>query len=168
MKTKSYLLAAAAIMLSVAACKTNEENYRKAYEKAKEAESAELESTIYGRYRNEAKDDLYTIGADTVNIRREFVTVSKDQAGIDNSALKRYSVVVAQFKQLFHAKSLCGRYRNAGYESAFVVETREPLYYVVAASSSEVTAARDIMLAIEAAPPVALQANMPFLLRSNR
>ncbi len=147
-------------------CKTTEENYRRAYERSQKSESADIDSTIYGRIRREASEELYTIGGDTVNLRREYVALTNGQDVIDANAIKRYSIVAARFKQLFHAKSACSRFKDAGYGESFIVETREPLYYVVIASTPDVTEARELLRKVEQNPPFKLQENMPFILRS--
>lgn len=161
-----YLLIAAIALTALIGCKTTEENYRRAYERSQKSESADIDSTIYGRIRQEASEELYTIGGDTVNLRREYVALTNGQEGIPANAIKRYCVVAAQFKQLFHAKSACTRFKDAGYPGAFIVETREPLYYVVIATTADVTEAREQLLKVEQNPPFKLQDRMPFILRS--
>jgi cell division septation protein DedD len=53
--------------------------------------------------------------------------------GNGSAMLKRYNVVVAQFKQIFNAKAMMGRLKNQGYD-AIVLQNPDPLYYVVAGS----------------------------------
>lgn len=161
-----FVIIAAAAVTAFAGCKTTEENYRRAYERSQQTVSADLDSTIYGRIRREATEELYTIGSDTVSMRREHFSVTAGQPEVNFNSVKRYNIVVAQFKQLFHAKSVCKRFKDAGYPDSFIVETREPLYYVVVASTQDAVEARDLMLKVEQKPPFKLQDNMPFILRN--
>lgn len=165
MKRSTHILIAFLLLLTAIGCKTNEENYRAAYQRAKENERAGIDSTIYSRIRQEARPMQIKVDGDTVGMRSEYVIVTEGQAGVTADALKRYNVVVAQFKQLFHAKSVSRRFTEAGYEDMFIVQTREPLYYVVAFSSPDIVAARDTMIKIQSAPPFALQPDTPWILR---
>ncbi len=165
MKRSTPLLIAVILLLTAIGCKTTEENYRAAYQRAKDNERGGIDSTIYNRIRQEARPMQIKVDGDTVGMRSEYVAVTDGQTGITADALKRYSVVVAQFKQLFHAKSVSRRFVEAGYAGTFIVQTREPLYYVVAFSSADIVAARDSMLKIQSAPPFTLQPDTPWILR---
>lgn len=165
MKRYIPILIAALTLLTAIGCKTTEENYRAAYQRVKENERAGIDSTIYSRIRQEARPRQISIDGDTVGMRSEYVAVTEGQTGITTEALKRYNVVVAQFKQLFHAKSVSRRFIEAGHSKTFIVQTREPLYYVVAFTTPDITAARDTLLKIQSAPPFALQPDTPWLLR---
>jgi len=165
MKRYIPILIAALTLLTAIGCKTTEENYRAAYQRAKENERAGIDSTIYSRIRQEARPRQISIDGDTVGMRSEYVTVTEGQPHITGESLKRYSVVVAQFKQLFHAKSVSRRFSEAGYSETFIVQTREPLYYVVAFTTPDITAARDTLMKIQSAPPFTLQPDTPWLLR---
>lgn len=166
---KITLLAAIALTVSaLSSCKTNEENYRKAYEAAKQRESEGLEETVYDRIRREARPVTSVVGNDTLQMKREYVSLAPDQQ-LAASALKRYNVVVAQFKQIFHARSMTRRFSEGGYDGAFIVQTREPLYYVVAFASDDASAAADAMKALQKESPVTLRDPFPWILYpSNR
>lgn len=159
------MLFAALAFLSAISCKTTEENYRAAYQRAKENDRAGIDSTIYSRIRQEARPMQISIDGDTVGMRSEYVSVTDGQPDATAETLKRYNVVVAQFKQQFHAKSAGRRFVEAGYPGTFIVQTREPLYYVVAFSTSDVAAARDTLRKIQSAPPFTLQPDVPWILR---
>lgn len=165
MKRYIPIIIAALTLLTAIGCKTTEENYRTAYQRAKENERAGIDSTIYSRIRQEARPRLISVDGDTVGMRSEYVSVTEGQPNITADILKRYSVVVAQFKQLFHAKSVSRRFVEAGHAGTFIVQTREPLYYVVAFSTPDITAARDTLLKIQSTPPFTLQPDAPWLLR---
>ncbi len=164
---KSFLwLVAAGIAFSavMAGCGTNEANYKKAYDKAQERGADGIESTIYNRIRERKQEERVVTDGDTVAVV-SYVTAVKE-AGFDAGDLYRYNVVAAQFKQLFHAKSMRGRMASAGYDGAIIVATGEPLYYVVTLSSeslAEVKAAAD---SLAKSSPVKLQEGYPWILRA--
>ncbi|MDE5635842.1 MAG: hypothetical protein K2I52_06005 [Muribaculaceae bacterium] len=111
-------------------CRTSEANYRAAYEQAvagREEESG-IDRTVYDRIRQEAVVSARVVeNGDTVAVRCERVKLVDTDGGV---RLQDAYVVVAQFKQLFNARSLCGRLRDSGYPEAVLLSTREPLYYV--------------------------------------
>lgn len=146
-------------------CRTNEENYRRAYEAAKQKQVEEAGGeTIYNKIRREARQSATTAGGDTIAYTTQFVLVTKD-LGATPASLKRYNLVAGQFKQLFHAKSLMNRLRQAGYSDSFVVQTREPYYYVIAASSDAIADIVALLKQFETAPPMKLVDPCPWILR---
>lgn len=157
--------AVAAFMLVAVGCKTSEENYRRAYDvaKQKQVESAGGE-TIYNAIRREATGSETVVNGDSIRLRSEYVTVTKDCAP-GPKALKRYNVVVGQFKQLFHARSLMTRMKDAGYESTFVAQTREPYYYVIAVASDSVADIVPAFHLFETKSPIRLVDPCPWILQ---
>jgi len=110
-------------------CRTSEANYRAAYEQAVAGRKDEsgIDSTVYDRIRREAVTVSRVYDGDTVNIRRERVKLVEPA---DGDRLQEAYVIVAQFKQLFNARSLCKRLKENGYPEATLLSTREPLYYI--------------------------------------
>lgn len=162
--------AALVIVLGFQGCRTTEANYRQAYEKAKagQEEGIELDSTIYGRVRR----DLRTVtvkGSDgkEVEVKNQLVRVTPEGGGIREN-LKEYNVIVAQFKQLFNANSMRTRLVDEGYPEAFVVQTAEPYYYVVAASRADVSEALKALEAFKGANKIAMKEPCPFILKATR
>lgn len=153
------------ITILLAACGTNEKNYKRAYDKAKEKDTDGIENTIYNRIRQQAQIDKFELDGDTVTVIKEIVTATKD-AGFTPQQLKKYNVVVAQFKQLFHAKSMRSRMEKGGYSDAIIVETAEPLYYVVAASTPLLRQAKALADSLVTSSPVKLADNFPFILQA--
>lgn len=148
-------------------CRTNENNYRKAYEKAvaeNDRGVTEFENTIYNRYRAQTRDMTVEYDGKTFSTKYIRVKVTPDGGGI-NEWLRKYSVVVAEFKQLFNAKSMRNRYESAGYPRAFLVENAEPYYYVVVASSDNPAEMEALCDSIKAAPPVPLKDGFPYILQ---
>lgn len=170
MKISNLMPSAAivALLLSAASCRTSEENYRVAYTAVKEKVDADagIEGTIYEKIRREAVGGRTIVGGDTIPTTTvavgcvEGVSVAAD--------VGRYNVAVAQFKQLFNARSLVGRLRAAGYSGATVVATGEPLYYVVAATAATAEEAAAAFAAVSADTAVYSRPPYPLLLRPQR
>ncbi len=169
--TRAIILAAAALVAAGAftACRTTEANYRAAYEKAVAArdEGTDIDSTVYGRVRRRADVRTVDTPSGPVELRRQDVAVTEGQ-DFGQDALARYGVVAAQFKQRFNAESLRSRMAAAGFDSTIVVETAEPLYYVVVASYPHIDQAIAGLETLRASSPVALREPCPFILDAFR
>lgn len=135
MKRILLISCCAAILWAATGCKTTEANYKAAYEMAKEksAEKSPVDGTIYEQMRREAIDSRLVVNGDSIPMVTAQISVVPGYS--TPQSVKRYSVVVNQFKQVFNAKSQVDRLRAAGYPDALLVVTAEPLYYVVAASA---------------------------------
>lgn len=161
------LLAIAALCALVAGCKTSEENYRAAYDKAIEGRAGRdsIENTVYGAGRHGMDMRLARYGADSADIKTQRVRVTDGGGGL-REWLRPYSVVAGQMKQLFNAQSLRERLADNGYPRAFVVETSEPYYYIVVEScTTEEEAVRAAAgLRRRADFPVRMKSPLPFVL----
>lgn len=167
MKKLTVVLGAVALLAT--ACKTSEANYRAAYEKAVEARRAEqsVDSTVYGGVRRQANTRSVEVRPGlNVDVRVQHVRVTEGGGGI-NENLRRYGVVVGQFKQRFNAISLRDRLVAAGYPAAFVVETAEPYYFILLGSYSELPEAYAAMESFAAKPAVAMKEPLPFILQAS-
>lgn len=154
--------------LLLASCRTNEENYRVAYEAVKEKTEAAsgLESTIYEQMRREAIGGRTIVAGDTIPTTTVAV---RCVAGVSTpAAVGQYNVAVAQFKQLFNARSLVDRLHAAGYSGATMVATAEPLYYVIAATANDAADAAALFAAVRADERVYSKPPYPLLLRPQR
>ncbi len=112
-------------------CKPTEANYRQAYlaTKQKADNQSPVESTIYNHLRKQTIKSGIIVGNDTIPLMQVAVKCTPGISAPDSVGL--YSVAVAQFKQIFNARSMMNRLRGMGYSSATVVENGEPLYYVL-------------------------------------
>lgn len=153
------------VLLTFTSCKTTEDNYRAAYERAKAKEAEGLEPTVYDKIRQEAMPEQMVIDGDTIGMKGEYVAITPN-LGTPTDALHRYSVVVAGFKQLFHAKSMKNRIAGKGYQGTFIVQTREPFYYVVVLSTDTLSYAASEITNLEANPPLRFQENCPWILHA--
>ncbi len=105
--------AALTATLLTVSCKTSESNYRQAYETAvaKNREASGVDSTIYARIRNSAQTSDLIAGSDTLPMRTEYVGYTEN-GGASREMLKRYNVVVGQFKQKFNAREMRARLQS--------------------------------------------------------
>ena len=162
-----YITILLALLLTLPACKTTEENYRRAYEKTKEreAERTPFEETIYSDIRNQAQNHTLAVGqsGDSVNVRLERVTVADGQT-LPGGPMRQYNVVAGQFKQRFHANSLARRMAEKGYPDAFVIQNAEPLYYVVVLSTGTLEEAAEEFKKLQSDSPVTLLEGFPIIL----
>lgn len=153
-------------VLVLVGCKTTEANYRAAYETAAAhaRESAGLDSTIYGRIRSRATNSVLAVGADSLPLRTERIVYTKDE-GATRQSLHRYNIVVGQFKQIFNARQMRQRLISEGYDSAMIVNTAEPLYYVISRSVATPEEAKEAFERVKTDPKLVLRDPMPFILR---
>lgn len=157
-----FLLLLSTIVYS---CKTTENNYRQAYERTMARDSARTDftQTVYGRYRSQVAEVPLEYAGDTITARRTQVTVTTD-GGATRDSLHQYCVVAGEFKQLFNAKSMQERLVNSGLSGAFVVQNREPYYYVLAGSFRDFASALALRNRLQSAPPFALRSPAPYIL----
>lgn len=154
------------IAMGIVSCKTNENNYRAAYQAAVEhrENTSGVDSTIYARIRNQAVESMLSVGNDTLPIRTEYIGYP-DGGGASREKVMRYNVVVGQFKQIFNAKAMRDRLIAAGYTDAMIINTREPLYYVVAKTSSTAAEAVEQYKSVCDDKALVLRAPLPFVLQ---
>ncbi len=166
---KLLLICLAVAALLATGCKTTEENYRAAYEKAISArQKDDIDTTEFKGFRRELKQSgVVTASGDTIAVRT--LIVSLVDANNAPAPLKRYSIVVGQFKLLFNATSMSERLQDAGFSTAEVVKTGEPYYYVIISTHSSVTDANAAMQALSKQKlPIALNDPLPFILENPR
>lgn len=160
------ILGAAALLL--AGCKPTEANYRQAYEAAVAARnSSEEGDSLYQGVRRNMDFGEMAVGSDTAAVISQFVKITPDGGGI-NEYIKRYCVVAGAFKQQFTAKALRQRLAEGGYPGAFVVQNREPYYYVVAGSFADAAEAMELLKQLRADKAWQLRAPLPYILRPSQ
>lgn len=147
-------------------CRTNESNYRRAYERAIEGRenAVDFDSTVYGAVRRQMKSRSYTLADGTsVPVNGQHVRITEGGGGSPEN-LHRYNVVVGRFKQLFNARSLRNRLVDGGLApGAFVVETGEPYYYIVASSHRTLAEAAEALARLPEGIP-GMSDPLPFIL----
>ena len=160
------ILAFAAIAVIATSCKTTEANYKAAYERAVERKNEGIDSTVYDAIRREAKPSVIAIdGGVQLPLVTEHVSVTPDN-GNTSITLKRYCIVVGKFKQIFNARSMRTRLASSGnYPDAFIVQTREPLYYVCTATCQTPQEAATALEKVKTDKSIVLRSPLPFILR---
>ncbi len=71
------------LIAGMTSCKTNEANYRSAYEIAREKANNGLDSTIYNRIRNEARPSVISINGEEHPMRTEIVSFTPTPGGTE-------------------------------------------------------------------------------------
>lgn len=146
-------------------CKTSEKNYRAAYEVAKQKmnESA-VDSTVLDKISQAQQPKETILEGVTLPIRTFPIGYAKD-GGASKEVVRRYNVVVGQFRQIFNAKAMRERLRINGYEGAFVLTDRNQNFYVVAVSCSTPAEAAVALDKVKANPTISLKAPLPWILQ---
>lgn len=162
-------IAAVAIAIAATACRTNEANYRAAYDKAiaGREDAAPIDSTIYGKVRRQMHTTMIVAGGDSAEMRAMPVNPTPEEDGRPTSIPQPYGVVAGQFKTLFNARSLCARLHEAGYADASIVNTAEPYYYIVASWQPDGAKAISALRALQKDAPVTMREPLPFILKTN-
>lgn len=128
------LLYCITLALLLTACYTTEENYKAAYDKAKERTRENMGGTIYDMSQAERVRATEIINGDSVRLLRSYFNVVDDK--YENT--KKFGVVVAEFDQLLNARSYRDRLKqNEGFQSYVVFANREKKYCVVAQAYDE-------------------------------
>lgn len=157
-------LVALVVVALAASCKTSEKNYRQAYEVAKVARLTE--DSMMTLVEKERAPINMAVGEDTIKYRKEFVAITKD-AGGTSDMLKRYNIVAGRFRQVFNAKSMQSRMSGLGYTS-YVIETREPAYFVVVYSTDSKEEVAKKFQEVVADKRVVFKAPFPWVLEPAR
>lgn len=163
MKIRIFILSVLTMML-VASCKTNENNYRAAYEVAKEKQMGGVDADTYELMQAESMPQITVINGDSVRVITEAVKIVKTTENAV-AVLKNYNVAVAQFRQVFNANAMCRRLSANGY-SAYIVENADPAYYVIAGGFDYRTEAVELLKQVQSDKSIVLREPYPCLLQS--
>ncbi|MCM1483443.1 MAG: hypothetical protein NC043_03835 [Muribaculaceae bacterium] len=158
-----FLALIAGAFLTFTACKTTEANYRAAYEIAKEKRMETGDSTVTAGLKNELTPRNMVFGTDTLPVRTISIGITKDGGG-KASGLRKFNIVVAQFRQLFNAKSMRERLMGNGFPEAFVIHDRDLVYYVVAASTAIPSEAASLLAKVKDIKDIRYNAPYPYVL----
>lgn len=167
MKTSRILCIMMGLGLLVSGCKPSEQTYSAAYQKAKTAveQDGGLDGTIYEQMRKEAVPSATLADGTQVRMLSDYVKVVNDGKA-EAVTPKRYGVVAGRFKQVFNAKAMRTRMIGEGWSNAYVVQTAEPLYYVVVADYDDIEAAAAAMNKLAGMTALGLKTPYPHLLRN--
>ena len=138
---KKYIVFCAGMCLALtfASCKSGESAYKKAYEKAKQYDTANQQATqttgqeaVVAPVEAKPADQARVVdNLDNISVRQESVQL------IHGNGLNAYSVVVGSFGLLSNAESLYQRLRDAGYNAQVVKNEDKNMYRVVASSFAD-------------------------------
>ncbi len=142
------VLSCMVMLLCLSACKTNEDNYRAAYEIARQQQQGDIDDETYSLIKKEAMPEATVVNGDTLRIKTDLVSLYVDKAVESDAKMMPFNVVVGKFRQVFNAKAMRDRLIAAGYKS-YIIENREPSYYVVAVGCDTRDAAADAVKQIE-------------------
>ena len=115
--------------LTFNSCKTTEANYKAAYDITKNRVKAKdgIDSVTFSKIEAEKTEATAVVAGDSVRLITHHVNIVDDSP----SALKRYGVVVGEYKQVFNARSFRNRLKSEK-EPAYVVMDAARKYYVIA------------------------------------
>lgn len=138
---KNYMVLCAGLCLALVftGCKSKESAYKQAYEKAKAAESANMqpaqqvaeETPVVTPVQTRPVTEVKVVdNTDNVSVREERVSV------INGNGLRNFNVVVGSFSVIANAEGLQQRLKNAGYD-AQIARNEKGMYRVIASSFND-------------------------------
>ena len=148
MKKYTLLCVGLCAAMAFTSCKSSESAYKKAYEKAKQYDTANQTATsqteepaVVAPVEAKPSTDTRVVdNLDNISVRQESVQL------IHGNGLRAYSVVVGSFGLLSNAEGLYKRLRDAGYDAQVVKNEDKNMYRVVASTFSvkdEAVSSRD-------------------------
>ena len=157
MKKYTVLCAGLCLAMAFTSCKSSESAYKKAYEKAKQYDTAtsqaaaqpaiETPAVVAPVQTKPATETRVYDNADNVAVRQESVSL------VSGSGLKAFSVVVGSFGLVSNAEGLQQRLRDQGYDAQIVKNEARNMYRVIAStfdSKADAARSRDQFRAQEA------------------
>jgi cell division protein FtsN len=140
MKKNFVICAGMALVLVFTGCKSSESAYKKAYEKAKAAETAiaqtdetVVETPVVTPMVETPATKTTVVATTPKNVENESVR-TEELSVVDGAALKNYSVVVGSFSLKANAEGLAKTLRSSGYEARIAYNEGRNMYRVVASS----------------------------------
>ena len=134
MKKYTLLCVGLCAAMAFTSCKSSESAYKKAYEKAKQYDTAQQpqqteETAVVAPVQAKPANETRVVdNLDNVSVRQENVSL------VSGNGLKAFSVVVGSFGLVSNAEGLQQRLRDAGYDAQIVKNEDRNMYRVVAAT----------------------------------
>ena len=134
MKKTTILCVGLCAAMAFTSCKSSESAYKKAYEKAKQYDTAapqqasEEVAVVAPVEAKPANETRVVDNLDNVSVRQESVTL------VNGSGLKDFSVIVGSFGLVSNAEGLQQRLKEAGYDAQIVKNEEKNMYRVVAST----------------------------------
>ena len=137
MKKYTLLCVGLCAAMAFTSCKSSESAYKKAYEKAKQYDTAQQapqqeETAVVAPVETRSANETRVVdNLDNVSVRQENVSL------ISGTGLKQFSVVVGSFSVRANADGLQQRLRDAGYDAQIVKNEANNMFRVVASTFSD-------------------------------
>ena len=137
MKKYTLLCVGLCAAMAFTSCKSSESAYKKAYEKAKQYDTAQQapqqeETAVVAPVETRSANETRVVdNLDNVSVRQENVSL------ISGTGLKQFSVVVGSISVRANADGLQQRLRDAGYEAQIVKNEANNMFRVVASTFSD-------------------------------
>lgn len=148
MKKYTLLCVGLCAVMAFTSCKSSESAYKKAYEKAKQYDTAtpqqapatEQDAVVAPVEAKPVTETRVVDNLDNVSVRQESVLL------ISGSGLRNFSVIVGSFGLISNAEGLQQRLKAAGYDAQIVKNEDKNMYRVVAttfANKADAVMSRD-------------------------
>ena len=140
MKKTTLICVGLCAAMAFTSCKSSESAYKKAYEKAKQydtatqqaaAQTSEDAAVVAPVEAKPADETRVVDNLDNVSVRQESVSL------ISGSGLKDFSVIVGSFGLISNAEGLQQRLKAAGYDAQIVKNEDKNMYRVVASTFAD-------------------------------
>lgn len=142
-------------------CHSNEKNYKMAYDKAVQKQKDGVGAETYNKIQAERMRFTHVIGGDSVRMVRLYVNVADDSTTVG----KQYSVIVAEFKQMFNAQSYRNRLKQEeGFPSYLLYGGPEKKYYVSIKGFDDQETAAAFLKGLDRKVKIQLLAPTPWIL----
>lgn len=168
-KSKIAILAAAILMLAPTACKTNEKNYQRSYDKIIDkiqSERTAEDSLLTGDFYTQGRSRRYVVGTDTLTARIDYVTPDRINP-TDTTPLPRlepFYIVVGQFRQIFNARAMSQRLQKQGH-TPVILHNNVPEYFVGLYPATMVVDALQALRDVRADSSIVMRPPCPWVLR---
>ena len=138
MKKYTLLCVGLCAAMAFTSCKSSESAYKKAYEKAKQYDTATAQqqgtasdAVVAPVEAKPATETRVVDNLDNVSVRQESVLL------VSGSGLKAFSVVVGSFGLISNAEGLQQRLKAAGYDAQIVKNEDKNMFRVVASTFAD-------------------------------
>ena len=155
-------------IFSLSGCKTTEQNYRTAYETARqhqiERAGGELPEGV--ELKNTGAPVVKQVSVDGVDMPAATAWVlTNDKNVTPLDSVGKYTVVVAQFKQVFNASQMRQRLAAGHYVAPVLLKISNGDYLVGAYTTDSATQALESLKAVEADSTISLKKPYPYIFR---
>lgn len=161
MKKLIFIVVAIVTAISFNSCKTSEANYKAAYDIAKSKHKAMegVDSTTYSKIEAEKTRNTAVVAGDSVRMIRSYVNIVDD----DHSVMKKFGVVVGEYKQVFNARSFRDRLKSEG-KPAYVVVDPQRMHYVIVSGFDTSTEAAEYLKNVRKNVKMRIPIEQPWIL----